>query len=109
MSAELLRGVDLSHWSGVVNWPTVRQSNQVKFVIAKCTEGLDFLDSQYASNLTGAWEQQIAFAAYHYYRHNGEPIKQAKWFANNCNLPSGSLLVCDVETTIAKTLAQMIS
>ena len=101
--AALIRGMDVSHWSGVINWLTVRADNTIQFAIAKCTEGLDFLDDQYANNRAGCLGQKIPFAAYHFYRHNGDPVGQAKWFHKNIG-PGVRVVVADVETTLATML-----
>lgn len=96
------RGLDVSHWSGTIDWPTVRRQPEAQFVIAKCTESVDFVDSQYAANRAGCLAQQIPFAAYHFYRHNGKPTEQADWFASHIG-DGVDVAVCDVETTTANT------
>lgn len=99
----LIRGMDISHWSGLVTWTTVRANNIIQFVIAKCTEGLDFLDSQYFNNRDGCFQVKLPFAAYHFYRHNGNPTGQAQWF--HSKIGAGvKVAVADVETTLAKLL-----
>ena len=97
------RGIDVSHWSGTIDWATVRKQPEAQFAIAKCTEGLDFLDIQYANNRTGCLTQGIPFGAYHFYRHNGRPQDQADWFESKIG-EGVSVAVCDVETTTAIAL-----
>jgi GH25 family lysozyme M1 (1,4-beta-N-acetylmuramidase) len=99
----LIRGIDVSHWSGTINWVTVRANNIVQFVIAKCTEGLDFLDSQYFNNRDGCFTVKLPFAAYLFYRHNGNPVGQAQWFHSKVGA-GVKVAINDVETTLAKML-----
>jgi GH25 family lysozyme M1 (1,4-beta-N-acetylmuramidase) len=71
--------VDLSHWSGPVDWDLVAQ--YVLAFIFKATEGLDFFDNQFAANKAGAIRTGRAWAAYHFYRVV-DPIKQARHFVD---------------------------
>lgn len=99
----LIRGMDISHWSGLVNWVVVRSDNIIQFVIAKCTEGLDFLDDQYFNNRDGCFSVKLPFGAYHFYRHNGDPIGQKNWFKSKIGA-GVKVAVADVETYLAKLL-----
>ncbi len=60
-------GIDVSHHQGTVNWHAVAESG-VDFAFAKATEGLSFVDPQFASNWAGMKNAGILRGAYHFFR-----------------------------------------
>jgi len=58
-------GLDVSHWQGAVDWSTVA-ANGAKFGYMKATEGVTFLDSQFATNYAGSAAAGILRGAYHF-------------------------------------------
>ena len=104
----LILGIDLSHWSGVVDWLKVRTNNIVQFVFIKCTEALDFFDDQYTNNYNGCIAQKFPFGPYHFYRHNGKPVQQAEWF--HAHIGAGvKVAVCDAETTVLEVINDVLA
>lgn len=90
-------GPDYSHWDGPVAW-TKPKIMGAGFAFAKCTDGVNFFDSQYLANYAGALEQGILFDGYHWWRLDLDPFAQAAWFA--AHLRPGTLApVADVEET----------
>jgi lysozyme len=90
-------GIDVSKHTGEINWKKIKESG-VTFAYIKATEGLDYVDPQYADNLKGARDAGILLGAYHFFRFNKDGKKQALHFAKNCKLRRGDLLpVLDVE------------
>ena len=47
------RGIDVSRHQGFINWTSVKNSG-VQFAFAKATEGVDFVDIRYHTNMQGA-------------------------------------------------------
>jgi len=97
-----LNGIDISHWQGQPNWAQVK-ADGVRFVIAKATEGRDFVDDRYLSNKAGASAQTIPFGAYHFARPDktaGDAVAEADHFVNNAKLTGSNLIpVLDLEVT----------
>jgi GH25 family lysozyme M1 (1,4-beta-N-acetylmuramidase) len=88
-----LEGVDVSRWQGAIDFTAVAASGK-RFVLAKATEGIGFLDPTYATNRYGASGAGLAVAAYHYARPDlnpFNPIGEADWFVDNLGLVPGML------------------
>ena len=92
-------GIDVSHWQGNIDWPTVKASGK-KFVIAKATEGIGHKDDKYERNKTGARAQGLKFGAYHFAQPVNDPIREADWFVDNSGYVRGMLIpTLDLERT----------
>lgn len=74
-----LRGLDVSHHQGIVDWPTVAR-NDVAFVYLKASEGGDHRDRRYADNARGARAAGIAVGAYHFFTFCRSGAEQAANF-----------------------------
>jgi lysozyme len=61
-----LRGIDVSHYQGTIDWPAVARDG-VAFAYIKATEGVDGRDSQFARNWRNARRAGIRVGAYHYF------------------------------------------
>ena len=72
-----LRGIDVSHHQGVVDWGKVAKSD-VAFVILKATEGGDYVDDTFARNLAGAKAAGLVVGAYHFFTFCRPGAEQAK-------------------------------
>ena len=75
-------GADYSHWDGLVDWAQAKLSG-ISFAFCKATQGISFVDSQYARNNQEMKRVSILRGAYHYYLAAGDPINQARHFAAN--------------------------
>lgn len=74
----ILRGIDISHWQKAIDWPAVINSSQVKFVIAKATEGATWQDPKFQSHWQAMKRQGVPITgAYHYFRGTSLPTDQA--------------------------------
>ena len=73
------RGVDVSHWNGVVDWDGVKAKGNV-FAYAKATEGATVVDLQYDNNLVNAPKAGLVFGAYHFFHPEEDPVVQADLF-----------------------------
>jgi lysozyme len=62
----LVRGIDVSHYQGTINWRSVA-GDDVAFVYVKATEGVGGRDGQFARNWRGARGAGLRVGAYHYF------------------------------------------
>ena len=91
------KGIDLSHYQSGVNWQKVKASG-ISFVYAKATEGITNVDARFASHRAGAQAEALLFGAYHFFRPNDDPIKQAEHFLKTAAPNEGDLApVLDLE------------
>jgi lysozyme len=74
-------GIDVSHYNGDVDWPSVARSD-VRFAFAKATEGSDLVDPTFAANWPAIREAGLLRGAYHFARPSGDPEVQAAHFAS---------------------------
>ncbi|MEL7116886.1 MAG: GH25 family lysozyme [Pseudomonadota bacterium] len=98
---ETVSGIDVSHWQGSVDWSAVKGSG-VDFGIAKATEGVNTVDSEFAANWSGMGDAGILRGAYHFYTVGKDPQAQADHFMSVVTLGSGDLPpTVDIETESA--------
>jgi GH25 family lysozyme M1 (1,4-beta-N-acetylmuramidase) len=97
-----LEGIDVSHWQGTIDWPTVAASGK-RFVIMKATEGTGFVDPMYATNIAGARAAGIKATAYHFASPDATPneaVAEADHFVDVAGLVDGDLVpALDLEVT----------
>lgn len=62
----LVRGIDVSHYQGTINWRGVA-SDDVAFAYVKATEGAAGRDAQFARNWRDARHAGLRVGAYHYF------------------------------------------
>ncbi len=105
-----LPGIDVSHYQGTIDWAQVAASGQ-RFVIAKATEGLSYVDPTYAANRAGATAAGLVFGAYHFARpdlHPTNPIGEADHFVDTAQLGPGNIVpVLDLERSGDLTQAEL--
>lgn len=65
MNPDWAKGVDVSEWQGVVNWPRVKAAGKV-FAIARATYGATYRDKQFAHNWPAMRGAGILRGAYHF-------------------------------------------
>lgn len=73
----MLKGIDVSHYQRVTDWPLVASSND--FIIFKASEGLS-TDPSFAGNVVGARENAMSFGGYHFL-HPADPAGQLDHFS----------------------------
>ncbi|TYC56291.1 lysozyme [Rhodobacterales bacterium] len=61
-----IRGIDVSHHQGEIDWGAVAQDD-VAFAYIKASEGAGFRDGAFARNWAGAGTAGLARGAYHYF------------------------------------------
>lgn len=92
-----LRGVDVSHHNGVVDWRRVASSG-VSFAWVKASEGGDVVDPRYATNAAAAREAGLLVGAYHYFTFCRSGADQAQNFLSSAHVVDDGLApVVDVE------------
>ncbi|HEX9123681.1 MAG TPA: GH25 family lysozyme [Actinomycetota bacterium] len=103
-------GIDVSHHQDVIDWAQVAASGQ-RFVIAKATEGLGYVDPMYSTNRAGATAAGLVFGAYHFARpdlHPNNPLGEADHFVDTAQLGPGNIIpVLDLERSGDLTQADL--
>jgi lysozyme len=83
-----VRGIDVSHHQGVIDWRKVA-GGQVRFAYLKASEGADWRDPSFATNLRDARRSGIAVGAYHYFTFCSPGGVQARSFLQT--VPVGAI------------------
>ncbi|MEP7039499.1 MAG: GH25 family lysozyme [Acidobacteriota bacterium] len=97
----MINGVDVSHHNNIV-WKDVQKLNLTEnlyFVFAKASEGIDFIDNKFAENRRGSTDAGLLFGAYHFFLPTKDAVEQAKTFTDQIGtLKPGELPpVVDIE------------
>jgi lysozyme len=104
-----VQGIDVSHFQGVVDWQQVAQAGMA-FAFAKATEGITYLDPQFATNWAGIQAAGLLRGAYHFFEANDDATAQAQHFLDTVQLTPGDLPpVLDIETTAGVSNEQIWS
>lgn len=74
-----IRGIDVSHHQGPIDWARVKASGQT-FAFIKATEGVDFRDRRFAQNWSNARAEGLVTGAYHYFTFCSPGLAQAEHF-----------------------------
>lgn len=78
---ETLPGIDVSYWNAAVDWSKVSAAG-MKFAFVKASEGESYVDPTFRTNWSGAKAAGVLRGAYHFFRSNADPGKQADCFIN---------------------------
>lgn len=78
---EKIKGIDVSHWQGEIDWKKVKQAG-IGFAFVKATEGTTFVDGKLYKNVAGANAAGLKVGAYHYgkFSHVNEAKAEAAHF-----------------------------
>lgn len=63
-AVDYIRGFDAYNGDGVVNWTTAKNAG-IQFAFVKATEGKDFVDGRFISNMQGATNAGVYIGPYH--------------------------------------------
>lgn len=85
-----VRGVDVSHHQGVIDWPKLK-SDGMAFAYIKATEGGDFSDPRFGENWREAARAGIARGAYHFFTLCRPGRDQARHFIATVPASPGAL------------------
>lgn len=92
-----LRGVDVSHYQGEIDWQQIREQG-VDFAFIKVTEGSSYVDERYEENRENAREAGLYIGAYHFFSFDSPAASQAEHFIATAGDLSGALPpVVDIE------------
>jgi GH25 family lysozyme M1 (1,4-beta-N-acetylmuramidase)/LysM repeat protein len=107
----IVPGIDVSYWDAGIDWPKVRATGQ-RYVFVKATEGDYYSDPTFDDNWSGAKSAGLLRGAYHFYRCNVDPKKQAAKFIDYVNSmnDNGELPpVLDLETNDGQTKDKIVA
>jgi lysozyme len=76
---EFIKGIDVSHNNGAVDWATVSAAG-ISFAFAKATEGKAFKDAQFNLNYATMKNNGIIRGAYHFFHPDIDATAQAENF-----------------------------
>lgn len=79
LNTDLVRGIDVSHFQGQVDWKQVASAG-VQFCYVKATDGIAFSDVRFQANYAGAKAAGLRTGAYHFLRPGSDAEKQAESF-----------------------------
>ena len=85
-----VRGIDVSHYQGDIDWPTLADQN-IAFVFIKATEGSSHVDKNFEYNWEGATDTHLKVGAYHFISFESSGETQAENFISNVPKESSSL------------------
>jgi len=81
-SASNVKGIDVSHWQGKIDWAKVA-GDGVKFAFIKATDGATAVDSEFVRNAAEAAKAGIRVSYYHYARpEKNDAAREAARFAS---------------------------
>ncbi|MHB8157409.1 MAG: glycoside hydrolase family 25 protein [Desulfocucumaceae bacterium] len=85
-----LKGTDVSHWQGDINWRHVKDDG-ISFAFIKATEGMDYEDPKFSKNLKEAKEAGLLVGAYHFCTPANleDALKEADHYINTINSYGG--------------------
>lgn len=96
----VLKGVDVSHHNGFVNWPQLKNEG-IAFAYIKTTEGIAHTDRNYKNNYTDAKLSNVKVGTYHFYTFGLDGSMQAQHFIRNARVGSADLIpAIDVEHSL---------
>lgn len=85
-----VRGVDVSHYQGDIDWPRLAEQG-VDFAFIKATEGSGHVDEYFSRNISAAREAGLAVGAYHFFSFESPGASQAENFIAAVGTGSGLL------------------
>jgi len=95
------KGIDVSNWSGSIDWESVANSD-VEFVVIQASEGTFYRDPYLQENYNGAKANGLRVGFYHFFNPGSSPTptEQARYFVDTISgLDADIKLVLDLEQT----------
>lgn len=74
-----VRGVDVSHYQGEINWSVLCQQD-IRFAFIKATEGSTYVDNCFEANYAAAIQTDLRVGAYHFFSFDSPGATQANNF-----------------------------
>jgi GH25 family lysozyme M1 (1,4-beta-N-acetylmuramidase) len=98
----MTEGIDVSHWQGTINWPSVAAAGK-RFAYIKASESTTYVDPSYTTNRAAAGAAGLLVGAYHFAQPSatvGDAWAEADHFLAIATPAHGDLLpVLDLEQT----------
>lgn len=94
-----MKGIDVSHWQGLINWDKVAKDG-IEYVFLKATERTKYVDRTFKTNAAAARKAGLHVGAYHFarFKNNTEAREEAEHFVNTVKgSPLNWPLVLDLE------------
>lgn len=92
-----VRGVDVSHYQGTIDWEKLAGQN-LDFAMIKATEGSGHVDECFLENWRAAEKTGLCLGAYHFFSFDSEGHRQAESFIDTVGSLDGKFApVIDVE------------
>ena len=85
-----VRGVDVSHYQGVIDWPVLAEQG-ISFAFIKATEGSSHVDASFAYNYEEARRTDLRVGAYHFFSFDSGGKTQAEHFIRTVEAFDGML------------------
>jgi Lyzozyme M1 (1,4-beta-N-acetylmuramidase) len=105
-----VRGIDVSHYQGEIDWDKVAGSGKWQFVYIKATEGKDMTDAYFKSNWEQARNEGMLIGAYHFFTTQSTGAEQAAHFIEEVpNVASTLPPVIDIEISPDKDVPHIQS
>ena len=102
-SSYSIRGIDVSHYQGDINWEQVAANKEIEFTYIKATEGKDYIDQTFQRNWEKSLKVGLYHGAYHYFTTKSLGSDQADNFIKTVPMENGCLPpVIDIEDAGAK-------
>jgi GH25 family lysozyme M1 (1,4-beta-N-acetylmuramidase) len=96
----VLRGFDVSHYQGAVDWADLKRRYGIAFGACKATEGVSLTDNQFKANWSKLAAIDVVRMAYHYGHPARDPERSADVFLDHITrIEPTDLLVLDLETS----------
>lgn len=104
----MFKGIDVSVHNGDINWGDVKNSD-IKAVIIKATEGVNFVDKMLENHYKGANSVGMNIGFYHFMSEKTSPAQQARDFWTAIKDKKFNILPClDIETNkLGRTRTQI--
>ncbi|PWV94524.1 lysozyme [Paenibacillus cellulosilyticus] len=98
-----VKGIDVSHFQGMVDWDRVSADSKWQFAYIKATEGMDMTDEQFSGNWEGAKRVGLKRGAYHFFTTQSAGVDQAEHYIEVVPKEEDSLPpVIDIEIALDK-------
>lgn len=85
-----VRGIDVSHHNGLIDWKLVARDG-IDFAYIKATEGGDFLDKRFSENWQKSRSANITHGAYHFFTFCRPAIEQLDNFTKTVPIEKNTL------------------
>lgn len=82
MPEDRVKGMDVSHWTGLVNWQEAKRKSGIEFGITKASQGDSYIDDTFDPNWTAMRRAGLIRGAYHFFEPKVDPTVQADYFLN---------------------------